>query len=60
MVQTDERDRCWLCKQGHIVETIEENYKVERVPGAGTVTIPKVRVGRCDHCHQVVYAVPSE
>lgn len=57
MVMTKGRDKCWLCGKGQIVEAIEENVKVPGVPGAGAITLPKARVGRCDQCHNVLYVL---
>jgi hypothetical protein len=49
--------KCWLCEKGHIIETIEEYVKVGQVPGLVATTFAKARVGRCDYCKQVLYAL---
>lgn len=60
MVMTKEKDKCWLCDEGQIIESIEKDVKVPDVPGAGAVTLPKARVGRCDHCHAVLYVLRTD
>lgn len=52
------KGKCWLCCKGNIVETIEKNFKVQNpFPGTSQIYLPRAKVGRCDNCHEILYAL---
>ncbi len=51
---------CVFCNKGEVIETEEKDYKVYVEGLDHTFTLPIARVGTCNICHKVNYALKKE